>query len=193
MEGCLLSLLRHSRSQQRPHRSHQRNHRTGQTNRQRLPQPHQLQTPNAPHRRRPRCLHPHSTLKSPKTGTPFLSFARGKIEKRKFKRRCKAYPFDIENALFVGIAGKNRVRLYFCPISARQCAQLYAFSPATSSTRNDPASHVARGPGWLVFRAFSGGSRTFRTTSLLLKIGPSLSIRYNQFLGTRHFKPFAGD
>ena len=32
-------------------------YRTGQTNRQRLPQPHQLQTPNAPHRRRPRRLH----------------------------------------------------------------------------------------------------------------------------------------
>mgnify|MGYP001714281436 CR=1 FL=1 len=27
-------------------------------NRQRLPQPHQLPTPNAPHRRRPRCLPP---------------------------------------------------------------------------------------------------------------------------------------
>ena len=48
-----------------PHRSHQRNHRTRQTHRQRLPQPHQLQTPNAPHHRRPRRLHPHSTLKSP--------------------------------------------------------------------------------------------------------------------------------
>ena len=39
-------------------------YRAGQTHRQRLPQPHQLQTPNAPHRRRPRRLHPHSTLKS---------------------------------------------------------------------------------------------------------------------------------
>ena len=47
-----------------PHRNHQRNHRTRQTNRQRLPQPHQLPTPNAPHRRRPRRLHPHSTTKS---------------------------------------------------------------------------------------------------------------------------------
>ena len=47
-----------------PHRSHQRNHRTRQTHRQRLPQPHQLPTPNAPHRRRPRRLHPHSTMKS---------------------------------------------------------------------------------------------------------------------------------
>ena len=42
-------------------------YRAGQTNRQRLPQPHQLPTPNAPHRRRPRCLHPHSTLKSHQT------------------------------------------------------------------------------------------------------------------------------
>ena len=40
-------------------------YRAGQTNRQRLPQPHQLPTPNAHHRRRFRCLHPHSTLKSP--------------------------------------------------------------------------------------------------------------------------------
>ena len=47
-----------------PNRSHQRNHRTRQTHRQRLPQPHQLPTPNAPHRRRPRRLHPHSTRKS---------------------------------------------------------------------------------------------------------------------------------
>ena len=46
-------------------RSHQRNHRTRQTHCQRLSQPHQLQTPNAPHRRRPRRLHPHSTLKIP--------------------------------------------------------------------------------------------------------------------------------
>ena len=36
----------------------------GQTHRQRLPQPHQLPAPNAPHRRRPRCFHPHTTLKS---------------------------------------------------------------------------------------------------------------------------------
>ena len=42
-------------------------YRAGQTNRQRLPQPHQLPTPNAPHRRRSRCLHPHPTLKSHQT------------------------------------------------------------------------------------------------------------------------------
>ena len=34
------------------------------SHRQRLPQPHQLPTLNASHRRRPRCLHPHPTLKS---------------------------------------------------------------------------------------------------------------------------------
>ena len=47
-----------------PHRSHQQNHQTRKTHRQRLPQPHQLPTPNAPHHRRPRRLHPHPTLKS---------------------------------------------------------------------------------------------------------------------------------
>ena len=64
VEGRTRRLLRHSRSQQRANRSHQRNHRTRQTHRQRLPQPHQLPTPNAPHRRRPRRFHPHSTMKS---------------------------------------------------------------------------------------------------------------------------------
>jgi len=39
-------------------------YRAGKTRRQRLPQPHQLPTPNAPHRRRPRRLHPHPPLKS---------------------------------------------------------------------------------------------------------------------------------
>ena len=42
-------------------------YRAGQMHRQRLPQPHQLPTPNAPHRRRPRRLHPHSTMKSPQS------------------------------------------------------------------------------------------------------------------------------
>ena len=64
VEGRTRRLLRYRRSHQQPHRSHQRNHRTRQTHRQRLPQPHQLPTPNAPHRRRPRRLHPHPPLKS---------------------------------------------------------------------------------------------------------------------------------
>ena len=46
-----------------------RRHRAGKTHRQRLPQPHQLPTPNDPHRRKPRRLHPHSTLKSHFTST----------------------------------------------------------------------------------------------------------------------------
>ena len=56
-----------------PHRSRQRNHRTRQTHRQSLPQPHQLPAPNAPHRRRPRRLHPHSTLKSQFGADEFLA------------------------------------------------------------------------------------------------------------------------
>ena len=44
-----------------------RHYRAGQTHCQRLPQPHQLPAPNAPHRRRPRRPHPHSTLKSHNT------------------------------------------------------------------------------------------------------------------------------
>ena len=65
MEGRLLGRLRHRRSRQCANRSHQRNHRTRKMHRQRLPQPHQLPTPNAPHRRRPRCFHPHPTMKNP--------------------------------------------------------------------------------------------------------------------------------
>ena len=42
-------------------------YRTRQTHRQKLPQPHQLPTPNAPHHRRPTRLHPHPTMKSPQT------------------------------------------------------------------------------------------------------------------------------
>ena len=65
VEGRILGLLRHRRSRQCANRSHQRNHRTRKMHRQRLPQPHQLPTPNAPHRRRPRCFHSHPTMKNP--------------------------------------------------------------------------------------------------------------------------------
>ena len=64
VEGRILGLLRHRRSLQLPRGSHQRSHRARKTNRQRLPQPHQLSTPNAPHSRRPRCLHSYPTLQS---------------------------------------------------------------------------------------------------------------------------------
>lgn len=37
------------------------------------------------------------------------------------------------------LQGKNRVRFHFCHVSVRQWAQLYAFSPATPSTRNETA------------------------------------------------------
>ena len=63
-----------------PHRSHQQNHQTRKTHRQRLPQPHQLPTPNAPHHRRPRRLHPHPTLKSPTTRAANQLVARLNIE-----------------------------------------------------------------------------------------------------------------
>lgn len=66
---------------------------------------------------------------------------------------------------------KNRVRFYFCHVSARQWAQLYAFSPATSPTRNDPASHVARRPGCLVLPLLARVNRAFTTTNQFLKIG----------------------
>mgnify|MGYP007100810381 CR=1 FL=1 len=37
------------------------------------------------------------------------------------------------------LQGNNRVRFYFCHVSARQWAQLYAPSPASSSTWNEAA------------------------------------------------------
>jgi len=44
VEGRVLGLLRHGRSQQWPHRSHQWHYRHGQTYCQSLPKPHQLPT-----------------------------------------------------------------------------------------------------------------------------------------------------
>ena len=66
-------------------------YRAGQTNRQRLPQPHQLPTLNAPHRRRPRCLHPHSTLKSRETagGPVIVAIALASITVAPRMPRCR--------------------------------------------------------------------------------------------------------
>ena len=58
-------------------------YRTRQAHRQRLPQPHQLPTPNAPHRRRPRRLHPHSSLKS-----RFSSSATDSSDRGEFSMVC---------------------------------------------------------------------------------------------------------
>ena len=66
-KNAILAYFETAGASNAPHRSHQRNHRTRQTNRQTLPQPHQLPTPNAHHRRRPRRLRPHSTMNSLKT------------------------------------------------------------------------------------------------------------------------------
>ena len=66
-------------------------YRAGQTNRQRLPQPHQLPTLNAPHHRRPRCLHPHSTLKSRETagGPVIVAIALASITVAPRMPRCR--------------------------------------------------------------------------------------------------------
>ena len=91
---------------------------------------------------------------------------------------------------------KNRVRFYFCHVSARILAQLYAFSPGTSSTQNDPPSHVARRPGWLVFRAFSGGSQAFTTARPALsqqkknRLDSSRAFRTSRAFRIRQIEPF---
>ena len=46
-----------------PHRSQPRIRRPRQRHRQRLPHPHQLQTPNGPHHRRPSLFPPHPPMK----------------------------------------------------------------------------------------------------------------------------------
>ena len=55
-----------TQAEQATHRTEAINghYRNRQTHRQRLLQPHQLPTPNTPHRRRPRHFHPPPTLKS---------------------------------------------------------------------------------------------------------------------------------
>ena len=105
-------------------------------------------------------------------------------------RLDEAYPFDIENALFVGIAGKEpgtplflprfsqavRTTLRFQPghvIDAERDAPHVARRPRTRQCHERPARRalVAGCPGWLVFRASSGTSRTITTTRRGLIIG----------------------
>ena len=210
MEGRTRRLLRYQRSQQRPNRSHQRNHRTRQTHRQRLPQPHQLPTPNAPHRRRPRRLHPHSTLKSrftpqilrdawhrvraslcvpvrakaypvlssrfqqkfdfyTKTGTPFLISRAGNIKNRDMKRLNEAYPFDVENALFIGIAQKEPGTLLFLPCFSQAAGATLRFQPGHVVDAERPSPHVALRPGLPLPHTFSTGQPGVRSSKQIPK------------------------
>ena len=103
------------------------------------------------------------------------------------------YPFDIENALFVGIVGKEPGTPLFLPCFSQAVRATLRFQPGHFIDTERDGLHVARRPGWLVFRSFSGANRTVTIGRRGLKIGSSLSKPCNQFLSTRHFEPFAGD
>ncbi|WP_295910349.1 transposase [uncultured Actinomyces sp.] len=64
-KDAFLAYLDTGGASNRPTEAINGHYRTRQTHHQRLPQPYQPPTPNTPHRRKPRRLHPHSTLKSP--------------------------------------------------------------------------------------------------------------------------------
>ena len=185
-------------------------YRAGQTHRQRLPQPHQLPTPNAPHRRRPRRLHPHSTLKSrftpqilrdawhrvraslcvpvrakaypvlssrfqqkfdfyTKTGTPFLISRAGNIKNRDMKRLNEAYPFDVENALFIGIAQKEPGTLLFLPCFSQAAGATLRFQPGHVVDAERPSPHAARRPGLPLPHTFSTGQPGVRSSKQIPK------------------------
>ena len=101
-------------------------YRTRQTHRQRLPQPHQPQTPNAPHRRRPRRLHPHSTLKS-----------RIRSLKPSSSARCRKAQDDVR-AHALHILPRPCAESHKCAVMMRIAARVCgapADNPAVSSTR----------------------------------------------------------
>lgn len=81
-----------------------------------------------------------------KTGTLSISFARGKIEKRIYKRRCRAYPFDIKNALFVGIAGKEPGTPLFLPCFSQAVRATLRFQPGHVIDAERGGLHVTRRP-----------------------------------------------
>ena len=104
-------------------------YRTRQTHRQRLPQPHQLQTPNAPHRRRPRRLHPH-----PATHTYTL-----KCEgpKNASTNMCAHLPLQRDLQQFA--VGASIAPM--CILNAPRFDTTYAYSPPMQAAADDTPRH----------------------------------------------------
>ena len=120
-----------------------------------------------------------------KTGTPFLISRAGNIKNRDMKRLNEAYPFDVENALFIGIAQKEPGTLLFLPCFSQDTGATLRFQPGHVVDAERPS--LPRSPAARLATpcTFSGANRTVTTARQALTIGSRNQAR----IGKGHQDP----